>query len=256
MKCVINLTFQFFFIYLMIWICVTSGEFTDMKWQLWMNTMETMKGTVAYCLMLAILFVGTRMRVLLITNNKGAPQGWVQDGMYMATWAVLSQFLFGLLVPLCIGTATPCDEDGAPQYTPSHPIAVYGVLPISCWDGHVSGRFGNSVEAILVLIRGGADIRHRTSRAELCTDAGVMYRGDVSMDLGRHVGRRLAFLRLEHVEATDETDKDVINQVVRDNGGFPKMNVFVQNKVREALSTHACRLAICSPHACDLVDTR
>ena len=85
---------------------------------------------------------------------------------------------------------------------------------------------------------------------------GVMNRGDVLMDLGRHVRRRLAFFRLEYAEATDETDKDVINQVVRDNGGFPKMNVFVQNKVREALSTHACRLAICSPHACDLVETR
>ena len=65
----------------------------------------------------------------------------------MATWAVLSQFLFGLLVPLCIGTATPCDEDGAPQYTPSHPIAVYGVVAIGCGGAHVSGRFGNSVDA-------------------------------------------------------------------------------------------------------------
>merc|ERR1719272_756588 len=71
-----------------------------------------MKGTVAFCPMLAILFVGTRMRALLITNNKGAPQGWVQDGMYMATWAVLIQFLFGLIVPLCTGQETPCDEDG------------------------------------------------------------------------------------------------------------------------------------------------
>merc|ERR1719460_1803566 len=82
MQCVINLTFQFFFIYLMIWVCVTIKEFTGYEWQLLINTMENLKGTVAYCPMLAILFVGTRMRALLITNNKGAPQGWVQDGMY------------------------------------------------------------------------------------------------------------------------------------------------------------------------------
>ena len=58
-----------------------------------------------------------------------------------------------------------------------------------------------------------------------------MNQGDVLMDLGRHIGRRLAFLRLEYAEASDETDQDVIDQVVRDNGGFPKMNVFVQNKI-------------------------
>jgi hypothetical protein len=130
MQCVINLTFQFFFIYLMIWVCVTIDEFTGWKWQLLINTMENMKGTVAYCPMLAILFVGTRMRALLITNNRGAPQGWVQDGMYMATWAILIQFLFGLIVPCCTGTATPCDEDGTPQYAPANPIALYCVLAL------------------------------------------------------------------------------------------------------------------------------
>jgi len=130
MQCVINLTFQFFFIYLIIWVCVTIDEFTGWKWQLLINTMENLKGTVAYCPMLAILFVGTRMRALLITNNRGAPQGWAQDGMYMATWAILIQFLFGLLVPLCTGTATPCDEDGTPDYKPAHPIALYAVLAL------------------------------------------------------------------------------------------------------------------------------
>merc|ERR1719443_2839038 len=94
MQCVINLTFQFFFIYLMIWICVSVDEFTGHKFDLLRNTMENALGTVAYCPMLAILFVACRMRALRITNNKGAPQGYAQDGMYMATWAVLIQFLF------------------------------------------------------------------------------------------------------------------------------------------------------------------
>merc|ERR1719446_1801785 len=130
MQCVINLTFQFFFIYLMIWICTSIDEFTGHSFPLVKNTMENAKGTVAYCPMLAILFVATRMRALRITNNKGAPQGWAQDGMYMATWAVLIQFLFGLIVPLCTGTATPCDEDGTPEYKPAHPIALYCVLAL------------------------------------------------------------------------------------------------------------------------------
>merc|ERR1719395_137975 len=130
MQCVINLTFQFFFIYLVIWVLTSIKEFTNNAFPLISNTMENLKGTVAYCPMLAILFVATRMRALRITDNKGAPQGWAQDGMYMATWAVLIQFLFGLIVPLCTGTPTPCDEDGTPKYEPKHQWALYAVLAL------------------------------------------------------------------------------------------------------------------------------
>merc|ERR1719440_1210795 len=130
MQCVVNLTFQFFFIYIMIYLCITIKEFTQYERKLLSNTMYNLIGTVAYCPMLAILFVGTRMRALRITDNKGAPQGWAQDGMYMATWALLIQFLFGLIMPLCTGQETPCDEDGTPKYEPKHPIALYAVLAL------------------------------------------------------------------------------------------------------------------------------
>merc|ERR1719301_488859 len=68
--------------------------------------------------MLAILFVATRMRALQLTDNRGAPQGWAQDGMYMATWSILLQFMMVLLIPICTfimeGKAThpELDEDG------------------------------------------------------------------------------------------------------------------------------------------------
>jgi hypothetical protein len=130
MQCVINLTFQFFFVYLMVWICITIKEFTGQGWPLLTNTMENLKATVAFCPMLAILFVGTRMRALYLTDNRGAPQGWVQDGMYMATWAVLIQFLVGLVVPFCTGSPMKHDEDGTPVFQPDHPIALYCVLAL------------------------------------------------------------------------------------------------------------------------------
>ena len=75
MQCMINLPFQFFFIYLMIWVCVTIDEFTGYKWQLLINTMENLKGTVAYCPMLAILFVGTRMRANLLPGTSDHARG-------------------------------------------------------------------------------------------------------------------------------------------------------------------------------------
>ena len=40
---------------------------------------------------IAVLFISTRMRALQMTDNKGSPQGWVQDGMYLATWSIMIQ---------------------------------------------------------------------------------------------------------------------------------------------------------------------
>merc|ERR1719446_2018815 len=46
MQCVINLTVQFFFIYLWIWAAITIREFTGLEWTLMTQTMENAKGTV------------------------------------------------------------------------------------------------------------------------------------------------------------------------------------------------------------------
>merc|ERR1719299_183029 len=142
MQCVINLTVQFFIIYLLIWVAITVKEFTGFEMHFITNTMENAKGTIAFCPMLAILFVGTRMRALQITNNKGAPQGWAQDGMYMATWAILLQFLMVLLIPLCTlvmeGKAThpDLDQDGNVVFKPEGKIALLCVQIVR-WLGFI-----------------------------------------------------------------------------------------------------------------------
>merc|ERR1719240_728920 len=79
MQCVVNLTVQYFTVYLMLWIGQTAKDFLGWELRRVSELMENAKATIAFCPMLAILFVGTRMRALLITNNRGAPQGWVQD---------------------------------------------------------------------------------------------------------------------------------------------------------------------------------
>merc|ERR1719201_1445469 len=101
-----------------------------MSWDLVTQTMENAKATVQFCPMLAILFVGTRMRALQMTDNRGAPQGWVQDGMYMATWSILIQFLMCLVVPICTGSPCQCDDDGHVTWRPAHPIGFYIVETI------------------------------------------------------------------------------------------------------------------------------
>merc|ERR1719284_193511 len=112
MQCVVNLTWQFFTVYTLIWICITVKECLGWEWHFLTNAMQNAVGTIAFCPMLAILFVGTRMRALQLTKNRGAPQGWAQDGMYMATWSLLIQFVMVLVPPCATGTPAHVDEDG------------------------------------------------------------------------------------------------------------------------------------------------
>merc|ERR1719321_2086949 len=96
-QCVVNLTCQFFFVYFMVTAMLTVSEVSNGavemdKWKLF-AAIDSTKATLAFAPMLSILFVTTRMYALLITDKKGAPQAWVQDGMYMATWSLLISFL-------------------------------------------------------------------------------------------------------------------------------------------------------------------
>jgi hypothetical protein len=130
MQCVINLTFQFFFVYTWIWAAITIKEFTGAEWTLMTQTMENCKGVVMFCPMLSILFVGTRMRALMLTDNRGAPQGWCQDGMYMATWSLLIQFVMVLVTPCATGTPAQVDDDGNIKWEPENPILFYLIIAI------------------------------------------------------------------------------------------------------------------------------
>merc|ERR1719405_301175 len=100
MQCVLNLTFQYFLIYALLWIFITVEDFFSFKMEAAKDAIESAKATVQFAPMLAVLFIATRMRALQMTDNKGAPQGWVQDGMYLATWSILIQFLMCLIMPV------------------------------------------------------------------------------------------------------------------------------------------------------------
>jgi len=146
MQCVINLTFQFFFVYIWIWAAITVKEFTGFEWALLTQTMENCKGVVMFCPMLSILFVGTRMYALQITDSKGSPQGWTQDGMYMATWSLLIQFVMVLVTPCATGVPAQVDEDGNIKWEPENKILFYVVVTIR-WLGFIL-LFGGIITVI------------------------------------------------------------------------------------------------------------
>merc|ERR1719472_759015 len=52
--------------------------------------------------MLAILFIGARMRALQMDPVNGSPQKWAQNCFYMCTYAVAAQVLLSIVVPLVL----------------------------------------------------------------------------------------------------------------------------------------------------------
>merc|ERR1719299_186357 len=115
MQCVMNLTLQYFTIYLVLFVSITVKQFTNMEILGYViSIFESARMTVMFAPMLSMLFIGARMRALQLTKatdgtipTTAGPQTWVQDGMYLATWSVLVQLIMSILVPICTGTGKP-----------------------------------------------------------------------------------------------------------------------------------------------------
>merc|ERR1719451_180282 len=111
-----NLTVQYFFIYLALFICITIKQFSPSLKVLGflIGVFEAGQKTVMFAPMLSMLFIGARMRALQLTKatdgtipTTAGPQTWVQDGMFLATWSVLVQLIMAIMVPICTGTGRP-----------------------------------------------------------------------------------------------------------------------------------------------------
>merc|ERR1719191_496661 len=122
MQCVMNLTVQYFTIYLALFVCITIKQFAPglAIMDFFIAVFEAGQKTVMFAPMLSILFIGARMRALQLTKATdgtipptAGPQPWAQDGMFLATWSVLIQVIMTLVVPIATGTGKPeMDDDG------------------------------------------------------------------------------------------------------------------------------------------------
>jgi len=120
MQCVINLTVQYFFVYLCLFVFITLKQFTG-GFSVVIALFEAGQKTVMFAPMLSILFVGARMRALQLTKAtdgtippSAGPQTWAQQAMFLATWSVLVQLIMVLVIPLFVGGGgkPEVDEDG------------------------------------------------------------------------------------------------------------------------------------------------
>lgn len=154
-RCVITLTAQYFVIYTLLYICATLRYFAPMQGtgdaeQVARASdknsavarslakasaiLDAARGTVMFAPMLCILFIGVRMRAMQLAKaedgtiplNAGPPI-WVQDAMYLATWATFLQLVMVMLVPILTGAVPECDKDGNAKVPPD----TYKALVVS-----------------------------------------------------------------------------------------------------------------------------
>jgi hypothetical protein len=88
-QCVINLSIQYFVVYTLLAFMRTFNQFTGNSMLGMQKILETACTTVTYAPMLAVLFLGIRMRAIQLTQGQtekyGLPQWWVQHAMYVCS---------------------------------------------------------------------------------------------------------------------------------------------------------------------------
>merc|ERR1719191_198099 len=117
MQCVINLCIQYFAVYTALAVLRTANQFHANRFLGLQQVCETAAMTVTYAPMLCVLFLGTRMRAIQLsqgeTEKYDLPQPFVKTAMQVCAWAVLAQVLLVLAIPIFTGeTAVTTDEDG------------------------------------------------------------------------------------------------------------------------------------------------
>merc|ERR1719326_2631048 len=86
--------------------------------------------------MLAVLFIGCRMRALQIIGvatggvipPTAGPQTWAQDAMFLATWSLHVQLIMTILVPLILGAGKTEQDESGNVKAPAGSSKVIGMI--------------------------------------------------------------------------------------------------------------------------------
>lgn len=93
---VMHLITYFFIVHLFLWLCNTLRSFLSGGLMDSVRTLTTAKDAVSICPMLAVLFIECWVAALDVKTKegmRGVPQGYAQDYMFVATWALLMQLI-------------------------------------------------------------------------------------------------------------------------------------------------------------------
>merc|ERR1719359_1221671 len=111
MQCVISLTIQYMLVYTALAVVRTAADSFGIKYNNLpiQDILKTATLTVNFAPMLAVLFLGCRMRVTWLTQGKGNPPEYVQAAMYCATYSVLLMTLCVCVIPIFTGKVMKVD---------------------------------------------------------------------------------------------------------------------------------------------------
>merc|ERR1719454_1964519 len=183
MQCVISLTIQYMLVYTALALCRTAADVFNVKYNNLpiQDILKTATLTVSFAPMLAVLFLGCRMRVTWLTQGKGNPPEYVQAAMYCATYAVLLMTLVVCVIPVFTGKVFKVDpktgdipQDTAPfrNYYVAGAftllkylimlglyagalVVVYGIInfepPKGTWPGDVIPPVSPAVQCVMIL---------------------------------------------------------------------------------------------------------
>jgi len=153
-QCVISLSIQYFVIYTLLALARTFNQFTGNSLIGVQKIAETACTTVTYAPMLAVLFMGIRMRAIQLTQGEtekyGLPQLWVQQCMYACTYAVLAQVLLVVLMPMFTGEwAVKCDEEGNLDQSALKSAGICGMIISAFRYVIMIGLYGSMIAIIV-----------------------------------------------------------------------------------------------------------
>jgi hypothetical protein len=125
MQCIMNLTVQYFGVYLLLFLFLSVKQFAgsqNARLDALIFTMEAAQKTVMFAPMLSVLFLGCRMRAIQLIQGDSedgvipptaGPQTWAQDAMFLATWSLNVQLVMTIVTPLITGAGeVKFDESG------------------------------------------------------------------------------------------------------------------------------------------------
>merc|ERR1719198_694219 len=97
------LSAQFFLVYGGIQICKSITEWLSFKLTALEKALDGATNSMFFAPMLAVLFIGARMRALQMDPVNGAPQKWAQNCFFACTYALALQTCLCIAIPLVVG---------------------------------------------------------------------------------------------------------------------------------------------------------
>merc|ERR1719482_1761750 len=119
--CTMILTSMYFFVYAGIQFGETFKSFSGVDSSKLTGALNGAICTMFFAPMMAVLFIGARMRAMQMDPIKVPIQKWAQNCFYMCTYAVMVQCLLAITVPLILGgSVKKADGHGDVEYEVNH----------------------------------------------------------------------------------------------------------------------------------------